>query len=471
MSTQMKSRETADRSLQQKIDEHGSALKMLRNAQAGPYVFPIPAEYSNWREEQRAWRETVALMDMSFHMSDLYIEGPDAKKFIASLAVNSFDNFGGNKAKQFVACAPSGYLIGDMICIGLSDTLVNLVGRPTPANWVEYQASLGKYDIRCERDERKVDNTRPRKTCRFQIQGPKGWEFLEKLNGGKIDQPGFFQMGTLNIGGRTLRSLRHGMGGGPGLEFWGPAEFYDEVRNAIIEAGKAFGLRLVGARAYSTTPVDSGWLPCPLPAIYDGEETRAFREWLPAASYEGTASLGGSFVSENIQDYFCTPWELDYGRVIRFDHDFVGREALQNIQDRPQRKKVSLAFDGALVADLFRSQFICGKNGKGMEFPTANYASYPYDSVFDAKGNRVGISTYLSFIAPDNALVSLAVLDEAVAAEGTGVTVLWGEPSGGSNRPTVERHVQMELKARVCKWPFSKLAQSSYRPTRSKGAR
>ncbi len=117
----MKSRETADRSLQQKIDEHGSALKMLRNAQAGPYVFPIPAEYSNWREEQRAWRETVALMDMSFHMSDLYIEGPDAKKFIASLAVNSFDNFGGNKAKQFVACAPSGYLIGDMICIGLSE--------------------------------------------------------------------------------------------------------------------------------------------------------------------------------------------------------------------------------------------------------------------------------------------------------------------------------------------------------------
>ena len=87
MTLQMTSQQTARKSLQQKMDEHGSALDMLRNAQAGPYVFPIPAEYSNWREEQRAWRETVALMDMSFHMSDLYIEGPDAKKFIASLAV------------------------------------------------------------------------------------------------------------------------------------------------------------------------------------------------------------------------------------------------------------------------------------------------------------------------------------------------------------------------------------------------
>src|ERR1041384_590789 len=107
--------------LQQKIDRCAGPLNMLRASQAGPYPFPIPAEFSNWRDEQRAWREGVALMDQSFHMTDLYVEGPDVIRLVSSLAVNGFDGFGNDKAKQLVACAPSGHLIGDMILFGLGD--------------------------------------------------------------------------------------------------------------------------------------------------------------------------------------------------------------------------------------------------------------------------------------------------------------------------------------------------------------
>ena len=42
---------------------------------------------------------------------------------------------------------------------------------------------------------------------------------------------------------------------------------------------------------------------------------KAYREWLPAASYEATGSIGGSFVSDNIEDYYVTPYELGYGAV------------------------------------------------------------------------------------------------------------------------------------------------------------
>lgn len=450
--------------LQQKIDQAGSALTMLRGSQAGPYVFPVPTEFSNWRLEQRAWREGVALIDQSFHMTDLYVEGPGVRDFISSLAINSFAKFGGAKAKQFVACGPDGFLIGDMIVFGLADTLVNIVGRPTVANWIEYQASLGQFDVHCTRDERSIDNPRPRRTFRFQVQGPQAWALLEELNGGPIDQPHFFQMGELSVAGHRLRSLRHGMGGAPGLEFWGPVGLYDEVRGAIMETGRKFGLRLVGARAYGSAAVDSGWLPCPLPSIYAGEATRPYREWLPAASYEGVASLGGSFVSDRIEDYLFTPWDVDYGRIIRFDHDFIGRSALEEMQGRAHRRKVSLVIDPDDAATVFRSQMTPGGNGKAMEMPNAHYASYPYDAVFDGNGKRVGVSTYLSFIAPDNALVSLAVVDEQFAAEGSKVTLLWGEPDGGSHRPVVEPHVQMNLRATVARWPFSSVAQKGYRP-------
>src|SRR6266436_7112644 len=97
------------KSLQQVLKTVESPVKLLRNSQIGPYAFPVVrAEFTNWRYEQRAWRESCALLDLSHHMTDLYIEGPDALKLLSALAVKSFNNFKMNKAKQFVACSPNG---------------------------------------------------------------------------------------------------------------------------------------------------------------------------------------------------------------------------------------------------------------------------------------------------------------------------------------------------------------------------
>jgi len=55
----------------------------------------------------------------------------------------------------------------------------------------------------------------------------------------------------------------------------------------------------VGSRVYATNTLESGWIPCPLPAVFTGDEMKAYREWLPANGYEGTASIGGSYVSND----------------------------------------------------------------------------------------------------------------------------------------------------------------------------
>ena len=52
------------------------------------------------------------------------------------------------------------------------------------------------------------------------------------------------------------------------------------------------GLEPVGSRAYSSNTLESGWIPSPLPAIYTGEELRAYREWLTPASYEAVNAPG-----------------------------------------------------------------------------------------------------------------------------------------------------------------------------------
>jgi len=113
------------------------------------------------------------------------------------------------------------------------------------------------------------------------------------------------------------------MAGQPGYELFGPWEYADEVRGAIVEAGFAYGLRQVGSRTYATNTLESGWIPSPCPAIYDGAEMKGYREWLPADGYEGMASIGGSFYSEDIDDYYLTPYDLGYGRLVDLDHEFV----------------------------------------------------------------------------------------------------------------------------------------------------
>ena len=229
-----------------------------------------------------------------------------------------------------------------------------------------------------------------------------------------------------------------------------------------MEAGEAFGLRQVGGRAYGSVCVEAGWIPSPLQAIYTGEAMRPYREWLGADSFEANASLGGSFYSDKVEDYYLTPWDLDYGRLVKFDHDFIGREALQRMADGPHRAKVTLEWNADDVLAVHASQLRPGENGKYMEAPTNHYAAHPYDKVISG-GRTVGVSTYAAHVAADRQWISLAILDPEAAVVGNEVTVVWGEEGGGSPRPVVERHFQKEIRATVQPWPYAKAARS-YRP-------
>jgi syringate O-demethylase len=127
----------SDQSLEELLCVTESTVELLRNAQVGPNVYPgVPAEFTNWRDEQRAWQETCVLYNQSYHMAELMVEGPDALKLLSSLGVNSFATFEPGKAKQFVPCTPDGYVIGDVILFGLDDHRFNLVGRAPVLNWV-----------------------------------------------------------------------------------------------------------------------------------------------------------------------------------------------------------------------------------------------------------------------------------------------------------------------------------------------
>ncbi|HEU4618758.1 MAG TPA: aminomethyl transferase family protein [Gammaproteobacteria bacterium] len=452
--------------LEQALRTAGSPVEMLRNSQIGPYAFPVvPAEFTNWRDEQRAWRETCALFDQSHHMTDLYVEGRDALKLLSRLAVNSFKGFTVDKAKHFVACNEDGYVVGDAILFFLDEDRLSLVGRPPAIDWVQFNGETGGYDVRLERDERSAVNRGRRKAYRFQVQGPLAQTVMEKATGRPAPDIKFFNMDRIRIAGREVRALRHGMVGQPGWELFGPWEDAEAVRAAIVEAGRDHGLRQVGARAYPTSTLESGWIPSPLPAVYVGEHMKPFREWLGATSYEAMASLGGSFESARIEDYYLTPYDLGYGPFVKLDHDFVGRAALEKMAARPHREKITLAWNGEDVARAFGTLFQSGGRPavKYIDLPLANYATLPFDKIVK-NGRTIGVSTYTGYSYNERSMLSLACIDAEHAAPGTEVTVVWGESGGGSKKPTVERHAQAEIRAVVGPAPYAEVARVAYRP-------
>ena len=72
------------RNLEELLGAVGSPVELLRNAQVGPNVYPgVPAEYTNWRDEQIAWQETCVLYNQTYHMAELMVEGPDAIKLVS----------------------------------------------------------------------------------------------------------------------------------------------------------------------------------------------------------------------------------------------------------------------------------------------------------------------------------------------------------------------------------------------------
>jgi syringate O-demethylase len=194
----------APRNLEEVLQSAGNVVELLRNQQTGPNVYPgVPAEFTNWRDEQWAWQHSCVLYNQSYHMVDLAVEGPDALAMLNHLGINSFKGFAVDKAKQFVPCTPDGYVIGDVILFYLGENQFNLVGRAPVIEWVEFHAATGGYDVRVERDERTAMRTDGRrKSYRFQIQGPNAMKLIEKAIGATPPDLKFFNMTHVTIAGK-----------------------------------------------------------------------------------------------------------------------------------------------------------------------------------------------------------------------------------------------------------------------------
>jgi vanillate/3-O-methylgallate O-demethylase len=234
----------------------------------------------------------------------------------------------------------------------------------------------------------------------------------------------------VTIAGHSVLALRQGMAGEIGFEFHGPAEHAEDVRTAILEAGAAHGIRRLGRRTAMINHLEAAFPTGGWHYLADFFSDPEFIPWAMGEFdfYGLSGSLAGSFESDNLDDYLCSPVELGWAKSIKFDHEFTGRAALEAELANPRRVRVTLVWDSDDVVDLYRTLFEDGEFVPQLDLPhNQRWVSW-FDAVRDEDGNDVGISTSPGYSTWARKVLTLAYVKPDLAEPGTAVRILWGEP-------------------------------------------
>jgi vanillate/3-O-methylgallate O-demethylase len=435
----------SQRSLEDELQQYDDKIEALRHSDVvenpTPDGRPTPLEYTNWFEEQLSWKETCYIGDWSF-MPDLHVTGPDVLDLFSDLTVNTFEDFKVGKVKHAAQCNEDGKVIGDGIMYRVGEEEVYTQHL---AAWPMFNAETKGYDVTAEIHDSFI----------YQVQGPNSLYVLEELTDAPLRDMSFMNVQTIDIAGRKVRIIRQGMSGEVGFELQGPQTYGDDVWEAVVEAGQDYGLRRLGRRTHMLNHLEMCFATRGhhyLPAIY-GDEMAEYREWLDAEDpAEANFTLSGSFKGDDISDWYRSPVELGWGRSINFDHDFIGKEALKEELENPERRIVTLEWDAEDVIDVYASLFRNGDHYKFMDVPYQRYRAIEADSV-RINGEEVGVSTGRGYSYYFNTMISLCVIDREHAERGKEVTILWGEGGDPAN-PKIEPHTQKEITATMAPAPY-----------------
>jgi vanillate/3-O-methylgallate O-demethylase len=341
-------------------------------------------------------------------------------RLLSDTSINSLAKFDLKQAKHIVHCDDDGKIIAEGIATRLAEDEFVLFGRGT--FWVDYVRRQGDYDV----TSTSVDS------FNFQVAGPNALAVVEKAAGMRLREVKFMHSADVVIAGHRIMALRQGMSGEPGFELQGRAEHARDVCEAIVEAGQEFGLRKLGGRAVFVNHLEACFptiIVDYMPAIFGAQMDDFRAEFLgsmPAAS--ATFYLAGSFEAEDISAWYRSPVELGWGKSIKFDHDFKGRDALEAELAAPRRQIRTLVWNPDDVVQVYASLF--RKDALPfhfMEMPR-DQRGFMYADKVMAGDRSVGVATSRGYSYYFREMISLAVIDVDQAEIGNELSVVWGNP-------------------------------------------
>ena len=374
-----------------------------------------PWEFSGWKQESLSWKRSCYI-HTGLSGPLVTIEGPDADAFVSWLCTNNLQNFPQGTMRHAVMCDANGLIAAHGILQRYDDgRYKHFAAGP----WALYKGLTGKFNV-------KVDWVPHYLT---QIAGPRSLEALQRASGEDLSDIGFLKYRNTRIAGHVVEVGRIGMSGNLAYEVRGPLEEGAAVFDAIYRANRDIGIERLGWRTYLVNHVEGGFPQMMWTMGSSMGVAQGFRDWIGADHFALHANRSGSVDPTDMRARLRNPFEVNWDRAVRFDHDFLGREALERASKAPTRRTVTLRWNSEDVIDIHASLFRLGEEYRTMELPSTpswkdgmlEHADHVLQS-----GRRVGMSSGNIYSYYFRECLSMGCLDPEVQAIGTELTVQWG---------------------------------------------
>lgn len=292
--------------------------------------YKLPSEYEGLAQEHEAVRNGCGIFDVS-HMGNVYVEGPDAEKFLNYLLTNDITKIEGGQSQYTLMCNEDGGCVDDLIATKLGDDryllVVNGANKDKDVEWIDKH--IGDYDV--------TVTDRTEEFFIIAIQGPKAQEILQKFVDIDLDEIKYYHMKEgVDFEGIEVIIPRSGYTGEDGFEIYGPWDKGGEVFKKLADAG--------------ATPAGLG---C--------RDTLRFEASMP---------LYGNEMDEDRKVF-----DSGLGFTVKLDKDsdFIGKEALAKYKEEGQEQKIAgLELKGKGIP---RQGYRIIKDGKDIGEITTGYLS------------------------------------------------------------------------------------------------
>jgi len=321
--------------------------------------YNMPVEYSGVKDEHKTVRDAVGLFDVS-HMGEFWVRGTQAAEFIQRVTTN--DVYKLHDGRIQYTCLPNGKggIVDDLLVYQVSRESFLLVVNASniEKDW-KWLKELNMYDAELENASDQI--------AQLAVQGPDAGSTLQKLTAIDLNGIGYYKFETATFAGvEDVIISATGYTGAGGFELYFRTEHAVTIWNAVLEAGREFGIKPVGLAARDTLRLEMGYC------------------------------LYGNDIDET-----TSPIEAGLGWITRFtdDNDFIDRERLQ------QQKK-----DGV-------SRKLVGFTMVDRGIPRQHY------EILDGKGRKIGEVTSGTMSPMMNIGIGMGYVDAGNAVPGQEILI------------------------------------------------
>lgn len=319
--------------------------------------FNMPVQYSGINDEHETVRTGVGIFDVS-HMGEFILKGENALDLIQKVSSNDASKLYDGKVQYGYLPNEDGGIVDDFLTYKIDDKtyllVVNASNIQKDWDWISKYNTYG-VEMKDISDE----------TSLFAVQGPKAADALQSLTDIELAPMEYYTFTKGKFAGvENVLVSATGYTGAGGFEIYVANKDAQKVWDAVVEAGKEFGIKPIGLGARDTLRLEMGFC------------------------------LYGNDIDDT-----TSPLAAGLGWVTKFTKNFVNSDNLKKEKETGVSQKLV-----------------------GIEMIDRGIPRHDY-TILDADGNNIGRVTSGTQSPSLKKSIGLGYIDTAFAKEGTEIFV------------------------------------------------